>query len=91
MKDFFDLAMLSHDADIGLDTLRQAIHATFSRRKTDLPTDLPTALTDAFWSDEAVKLRWTAFVRKNNIQPPLNDLEMVCQIIAAKVGPILSP
>ncbi|MCW5735977.1 MAG: nucleotidyl transferase AbiEii/AbiGii toxin family protein [Enhydrobacter sp.] len=49
MKDFYDIWMLSRSYDqSAADTLARAIAATFARRNTDLPRELPDALTDAF-------------------------------------------
>lgn len=44
MKDFFDLWILSRHTDFDGDTLRRAIRATFDRRKTPLPADVPFGL-----------------------------------------------
>jgi len=48
MKDFYDLWFLSRNFVFDGETLVSAIRATFSRRKTPLPTQLPTALYDEF-------------------------------------------
>jgi hypothetical protein len=89
MKDFYDLAKLVRDADLDLETLAVAIRATFKRRRTDLPSGLPLALTAAFWDNDDVRLRWSAFVRKSGIVPPANDLEAACRLIAETVAPLL--
>ena len=44
--------------------LVRALRATFARRKTPLPTGIPTALTDAFAGDPAKNAQWAAFSRK---------------------------
>lgn len=90
MKDFFDMAMLIRNADLDYEILEQAIRATFDRRGTELPTETPPALLESFWNDPHVTMRWRAFVRKNGIASPLDDLGVVCQIIARVVSPILA-
>lgn len=77
MKDYFDVAYLADTISIDLDTLRQAVEATFRRRKTDLPADEPICLRKEFRTNEAVIARWRAFVRKNSITTPYGDLEYI--------------
>jgi hypothetical protein len=45
MKDYFDLLILAHHTDFDGETLCQAIKATFSRRKSNLPAEPPLGLT----------------------------------------------
>ena len=90
MKDFFDLAKLAHETEISHEILGRAIRATFIRRGTELHGVVPVALTETFWGDPMVAIRWRAFVRKNDIGPPLDDLSTTCQLIADTVGPILA-
>jgi predicted nucleotidyltransferase component of viral defense system len=54
MKDFDDIWLLSRAYDFDGDKLARAIQATFARRKTPLPTELPDALTHAF-ADDPIK------------------------------------
>jgi predicted nucleotidyltransferase component of viral defense system len=64
MKDYFDLWILSRHTEIDGDTLRRAIRATFDRRKTALPPDIPFGLTDGFAQDAHKQTQWRAFIRK---------------------------
>lgn len=65
MKDFYDLWFLSRSFEFDGETLVSAIRATFARRKTPLPSELPTALHDRFAD---LKLaQWSAFQRKNRL------------------------
>ena len=61
MKDFYDIWLLSQDFEYDANRVATAIAATFARRKTAIPTDLPDALTDDFASDPAKTAQWTAF------------------------------
>lgn len=43
MKDFYDIWILSRSFDFDDDRLARAITATFERRETPIPEDLPDA------------------------------------------------
>ena len=67
MKDFYDLWHLArHDAFDG-PTLTEAVRATFARRTTSLPDDVPFALTDEFAADAGKQAQWQAFVRRGRL------------------------
>jgi hypothetical protein len=57
MKDSYDIWILSRSFDFGDDRLRE-IAATFERRETAIPVDLP----NAFAKDEQKQRQWRAFV-----------------------------
>jgi len=65
MKDFYDLCFLSRAFQFDGETLVSAIQATFFRRKTPLPAELPSALRDRF--AELKSVQWDAFQRKNSL------------------------
>jgi len=62
MKDFYDVWILSRTFAFDDDRLARAIAATFSRRGTPLPTEIPDALTPAFAADEQKQQQWRAFI-----------------------------
>lgn len=68
MKDYFDLWILSRHTEFDGDTLRRAIRATFDRRKTILPPDIPFGLTDGFAQDIQKQTQWQAFLGKNRLE-----------------------
>lgn len=75
MKDYFDLWILARHTDFDGETLRQAIEATFSRRKTDLAAEPPLGLTAIFAQDAQKQTQWQAFLRKNALEAlPLEDV-----------------
>ena len=49
--------------------LARAIAATFSRRKTPIPAELPDALTHAFAEDPAKQRQWDSFVEGIEVKP----------------------
>jgi len=69
MKDFYDIWVLSRSFTFDDDRLAQAIAATFARRKTMIPTELPDALTPAFAADEQKQKQWRAFVEDVAVDP----------------------
>jgi Nucleotidyl transferase AbiEii toxin, Type IV TA system len=69
MKDYFDLDLLLRDEALDPAELRTAIKATFARRKLALPSDWPVGLGDAFASAPVKQAQWTAFLRKNRLEP----------------------
>jgi hypothetical protein len=62
MKDFYDIWFLSQSFPFDDDRLARAIAATFKRRETEIPVDLPDALTPAFAEDEQKQRQWDAFL-----------------------------
>ena len=88
MKDFYDLTVLSRTFGFDGDLLVRAIRATFGRRKTELPTELPIGLTPAFAADPTKRSQWTAFVRKTGAQDA-GDLQTVVEQIIEFAGPPL--
>lgn len=65
MKDFFDLDLLMKSDPPDRELLSNGIRATFKRRDSELPTEVPTGLTDEFARDRQVM--WNAFLRKNSL------------------------
>jgi hypothetical protein len=70
MKDFHDIFVLARDFAFDGELLADAIRATFSRRETDLPPDVPVTLTEAFAEDADKILQWNAFLRKGGLKMP---------------------
>jgi predicted nucleotidyltransferase component of viral defense system len=81
MKDFYDIWILSHSFIFNDDRLARAIAATFARRGTPIPNDLPDALTPAFAADEQKRRQWSAFITDVALDP--GDLANVVDDIAA--------
>ena len=69
MKDFYDIWILSRSFTFDDDRLARAIAATFARRGTAIPSELPDALTPAFAADEQKQRQWRAFVEDLSVNP----------------------
>ena len=75
VKDYFDLWVLFDREPLNMKTLAQALAATFSRRGTAVPTELPAGLTYEFANDPTRQALWTAFLKKNELEMiPLEDV-----------------
>ncbi len=75
LKDYCDLSVLLEREDLDPAILAKAIAATFTRRGTALPAELPIGLTDEFANDASRQTLWTAFLRKNELTAvPLQDV-----------------
>lgn len=75
MKDFFDLHALAKMPGLDITKLSDALAATFERRQTALPADVPTGLSESFAQDPTKRAQWGAFLGKNRLTAP--PLEIV--------------
>lgn len=67
MKDYFDLGVLLNEDDIDAGQLVAAVHATFNRRKFDVPKAAPVGLSDEFAGDPTKQRQWAAFLKKSGL------------------------
>tara|TARA_R100001143_G_scaffold63512_1_gene71144 strand:- start:24507 stop:25427 length:921 start_codon:yes stop_codon:yes gene_type:complete len=88
MKDFYDIWYLMHNQDFEGRKLQKAIELTFERRKTDLPKEPPTALTEAFYSDNSKIAQWNAFRKKAGIENVPETLKEVSEDISRFIWPL---
>nr|WP_262984507.1 nucleotidyl transferase AbiEii/AbiGii toxin family protein [Trinickia symbiotica] len=77
--------MLSRSFGFEGDRLARAIAATFARRGTPVPIELPDALTHAFADDEKRQSQWNAFIGDVAFNP--GDLAGVIRDIGALLMP----
>ena len=87
MKDFFDLFTLCNQFEFEGEIIRQAIKATFERRKTSIPSTPPLALTSEFTVDSQKSTQWSAFLRKSN----LGSLNLTLEDVANRLIEFLMP
>jgi predicted nucleotidyltransferase component of viral defense system len=77
MKDYFDLWTMARDFTFAGDLVCAAIAATFARRATALPAEIPLGLSREFATDRAKRLQWQGFLRKGRLAadpPPLDEV-----------------
>jgi predicted nucleotidyltransferase component of viral defense system len=87
MKDFFDLAELARSFVFSGAVLRDAIAATFKRRRTTIPTELPIALTDSFANDGSKLMQWRAFVSRNGLEERGGEIGQLVGELAGFLAP----
>lgn len=85
MKDFYDIWPLSQSFPFDDDRLARAIGATFERRGTEIPAELPDALTSAFAEDEHKQRQWNVFLENVALHPG-----SLAGVIVAVAGFIMS-
>jgi predicted nucleotidyltransferase component of viral defense system len=85
MKDFYDIWMLSRNYDFDGERLSRAIAATFERRGTAVPEEVPDALTSAFSTDATKQRQWAAFVR--DLATDVPSLETIVNDLAVFLMP----
>lgn len=71
MKDYFDLLALVEEGKVVQKDVAPAIAATFRRRDTTIPDDLPVGLSEEFARDPAKLAQWRAFLGKNRLEAPV--------------------
>ena len=89
MKDFHDILTLSREFSFDGAILSKAIKKTFAVRNTEMPAEMPIALTAEFFDDPNKKKQWMAFHRKNRGFVPESSLHSVCVEIAAFLMPLV--
>ena len=66
LKDYYDLWRISRTMSLPREDLIVAVRATFSRRGTEIPTEVPSGLADGF-ADAPRSRMWTAFIARNGL------------------------
>lgn len=89
MKDFFDLWVLAKSFPFEGVVLANAVAATFTRRGTALPTDLPVALTADFSGDALKQSQWRAFLQRTTLAIAPEPLPELIAFIATFAKPLL--
>jgi predicted nucleotidyltransferase component of viral defense system len=67
LKDYYDLNVLLQRETLDQKVLGCAIHATFKRRQTSVPKEIPIGLSDEYANDPSKQTQWAAFLRKNEL------------------------
>jgi len=87
MKDFYDVWRISRRFEIEGDVLASAIRATFRRRETPLPEEMPIALTGEFAEEPGKAQQWEAFLRQ--VEREEADLPAVISSLQDFLRPVL--
>lgn len=89
MRDFFDVRALAFGKSFDGAVLAEALAATFARRRTEVPHELPLALTRAFAAIPGKSSQWTGFTRRLVGGAPPPELVEVIDTIAGFAGPVM--
>ncbi|MCU0222795.1 MAG: nucleotidyl transferase AbiEii/AbiGii toxin family protein [Acidobacteria bacterium] len=89
MRDFFDIYALAENERFDSRILSRAIRATFERRRTVVPRELPIALTAEFGMLPDKRTQWAAFLRKGRIRGVSSDFPAVVAALARFLDPVL--
>lgn len=82
LKDFFDIATLASEFEFQGLVLVTAIRATFERRDTALPVELPMSLFDEFSKSTGAQSQWKSFLARSDIaESPFWELSVVQGVI----------
>jgi hypothetical protein len=87
MKDFFDVWFLCREFPFEGMQLARAVKATFERRSTPIPDEVPLALSTTFTGDAAKQTQWTAFLKRSRVTAATLTLADIVETI----GPFLLP
>jgi hypothetical protein len=90
MKDFFDVWRLAQFRGFAGEPLTAAVHDTFERRSTAIPSGLPVALTPAFGQNPDKARQWRAFLAKSRMGSVTEDFATVVGANAGFPGPVLA-
>jgi predicted nucleotidyltransferase component of viral defense system len=77
MKDYYDVWLMTRQFGFEGSVVVEAIQATFSRRQTELPSDIPVALTARFGQEPEKQKQWQAFWKRSRLEmepPGLNEI-----------------
>jgi len=89
MKDYADIIAISRRFEIGGDVLAQAFRATFERRGTRLPTDVPIGLSREFGADAEKASQWSGFLKRMRIVDMPASLADAVESVEAFILPAL--
>jgi len=90
MKDFYDIWFMANTWTFDMASLSKAILASFERRGTVIPKEVPLALTEEFLNDSQKKKQWAAFVSRLNPGDKAPSLEEVGAILQTFLLPCIS-
>ena len=85
MKDYYDLWAIHNTQSLKARDLDDAIQATFERRGTDIPREMPIGLSADFVNDEQKVRQWGAYIA--SIDHEELSLDTVVEVIRSYTGP----
>jgi predicted nucleotidyltransferase component of viral defense system len=89
MKDYYDLLVIFRTYELDEQALARALAATFKRRQTELPADVPVGLSDEFGRDAAAQRLWREFLRRLQINDAPGELSEVVITLRENLWPVI--
>lgn len=89
MKDFFDIYTLATRESFDEEPLRRAIMATFERRQTAIPDQVPAALGAPFPGSPERQAQWKAFLRRSRLESAPGQFGAVFPLIVEFLLPLI--
>lgn len=87
-KDFYDVHTMATNFRFDRSTLVAAVRATFERRGTATPPEVPVALSRAFYTDAGRAAQWRAYIARSGMMDAPQDLTVVGERIVAFLGSV---
>ncbi len=88
LKDYYDLLRMSRNMDLPREALIEALRATFLRRGTELPDEVPPGLADDFADDRRAGM-WNAFLARNGLDAQGASLAEVVRELRSYYWPLI--
>ena len=88
MKDYYDLFVIFQQIPIQTEVLSRAVAATFERRKTAIPKQIPIGLSQEFAADQIKQNQWQQFLRRYDFKDPAGSLSAVISFLQEKLVPV---
>jgi hypothetical protein len=88
MKDYHDIWTLCREFDFDGEVLSKAVRATFQRRRTAIPVEIPTALSPEFCADASKQRQWEAFTKRGKLKVTERNLEVVVALVRDFLWPV---
>jgi len=89
LKDFYDVYMILAHMEIEDEVLGEAIRATFVRRNTPLPRQIPSAFTPEFLAGGVRETQWQVFLHRSALSSVDLGLADVLADLRGRLWPIL--
>jgi len=90
MKDFYDTYVILKYMPCDNELLEDAIQATFERRHTPIPREMPVAFTSDFMEDGVKEMQWEAFLNRSALSSFEISLAEVINELRQRLWPIFS-
>ncbi len=90
MKDYHDIWTLCREFEFDGEVLSKAVRATFRRRRTAIPVEIPTALAPEFYADPSKQRQWEAFTKRGKLKVTERNLAIVVALVRDFLWPVAS-